>query len=129
MERSLRRAPVELDHLGRVVIVSLKLGAPASRNVPVDRTPRKKFKQFESSHTDCQTVCNAQSNCKLFGNQYDYTESLQPLLTGVVTTKLVVTTQGGVVTTPISPSFGVTTLTTGSLPPHRAAALSHSSDL
>ena len=45
------------------------------------------------------------------------TESLQPLLTGVVTTKTVVTTQGGVVTTPISPCFGVTTLTTGSLPP------------
>ena len=28
-----------------------------------------------------------------------HTESLQPMLTGVVTTKMVVTTQGGVVTT------------------------------
>jgi hypothetical protein len=45
------------------------------------------------------------------------TESLQPVLTGVVTTKMVVTTLGGVVTTPISPCFGVRTLTTGSLPP------------
>ena len=49
--------------------------------------------------------------------QRTHTESLQPLLTGVVTTKVVVTTQGGVVTTPISPCFGVRTLTTGSLPP------------
>jgi hypothetical protein len=45
------------------------------------------------------TLEDAELRSPRLSKPMQHTESLQPMLTGVVTTKMVVTTQGGVVTT------------------------------